>query len=903
MQGEEIEMADRGLAFVGRCARRLAAGASLAALLAGTAAAEAQQPANAPKAAGTRSQARDISPPGVGSPPAGSGSSATAATGNGVPEDAATKDGAGVAEIVVTAQFRETNLQNTPISITAVNADQLRQRSITNVLDVAQAAPNITMTEASNGGGRSNQAFIRGIGQSDFSFAFEPKVGFYIDDVYFATIFGAVFDLLDIERVEIERGPQGTLNGRNSVGGAVRIFNKKPLGDGSGYIEGTYGSFDRKSLRAAMDVALVPNTLALRIAAGKQSQDGWVKRLNFACANPSVAGTLPGSVGTGRSSSGCKVGTLGGTDFWNARAQLRYTGATVEDNISFDYTDDTSEAPPVTLLTGPNGVSFTDATLGPDGVTPARPPNTPNGLALLVSSIAARYGLANPVIPNSFPATLQNTPAVQALLAALNPQDPYVSYASYGNPGVPNASNAFINPPINTVKSWGVSNVLDVNLADKLKLTSITAYRRYTGHFGSSDFGLPTREALNGVLHHQFTQEVRLAGSAFDDRLQYAVGGFYLKSFNENDARAQTSGFAIYTGPVAGSVPFILDMFVDDKSTVENISGFAHANFQFNTIFSLEGGLRYTHEKKGYSYFRQNIGQAPNLTTTSPDFTIERWNPRVSVNAQLARDLLLYGSYSTGFTAGGNNPRPFFPGDVNLSFGPEKATAYELGYKSLLFGRRVRFNGDVYYTDYKDIQVTLLGNTNGCVPGTQPAGRVPCTIFYYGNGGNAHIKGFEAELETHLIRDWLLTGSVGYTKFKYTKLAPGVNPTNDLNGTSLDSPQLQVPKWKFSVGTQYDVDLGDFGVLTPHIDMVYQSTVHYSPSLIDDLPTQRGYALANARITWRDKKRQWSLAGYVTNLTNKLYYTNIFSSLNGFGAAEGQVGAPRQFGLTLRRNF
>ena len=132
-----------------------------------------------------------------------------------------TDDSGQLKEIVVTAQFRSQALQKVPMSITAVNSDQIQQRSITNVIDVAQAAPNVTMTEGGNGFGKTNQAFIRGIGQLDFSFAFEPKVGFYIDDVYYATTFGSVFELLDIDRVEIERGPQGTLNGRNSVGGAI----------------------------------------------------------------------------------------------------------------------------------------------------------------------------------------------------------------------------------------------------------------------------------------------------------------------------------------------------------------------------------------------------------------------------------------------------------------------------------------------------------------------------------------------------------------------------------------------------------------------------------------------------------------------------------------------------------
>ena len=794
--------------------------------------------------------------------------------------------------------------------IVAVNSDQIAQRSITNVVDIAQAAPNVTMTEAGNGFGKTNQAFIRGIGQLDFSFAFEPKVGFYIDDVYYSTTFGSVFELLDIDRVEIERGPQGTLNGRNSVGGAIRIFNKKPQGDNSGYVEASYGSYNHYIIKGGFDVPVVKDKVALRIAAGYNSRDGWVDRINFACANPTVAGTLPqpglnNGGGIGGTRNGCKVGTLGGGDIFTSRGQLRIMGDTWEDNIEADYTDDQSEAPAETLLPGTNGVSFQDNTLLPDGSGPARPPNTPNGLGVFLGSWGQYYGLANPLVTPSFPAQLQNplSPGAAALLKALNPQDPYVSYAIYGNPGAGDPQQQFDNPPISTVKSWGVSNNLEINLSDALKLVSITAYRRYTGAFGSSDFALPTREAYNEVAHHQFTQEVRLLGSALDGRLHYTLGGFYLDSFNDNSGRIQTAGFAIFAGPLAGTIPFILDMYVDDQSTVQNISGFAHADFDFNDIFSIEGGVRYTHETKGYSYFRQTVGQAPSLQSSSPDTTIDEWNPRISLNAQVTPDVLLYASFSTGFTSGGNDPRPFFPGDVNLTFGPEQAKAYEVGFKSLWLDRRVRFNAAAFWTDYNDIQTFLLGNTTGCAPGTQPAGQPPCTIFYYGNGGDATIKGFEAELEMRLVPEWLVTAAVGYTDFKYKSLAANVNPTNDLNGTTLNSPQTQVPKWKLTFGTQYDIDLGTSGRLVPHVDVTYQSSVHYSPSLIDPLSTQPGYTLVNARVTWHSADDSWQVAGYVTNLTDKLYYTSLTNLLNGFGYAYGQVGRPREWGISVRRSF
>jgi iron complex outermembrane receptor protein len=161
-------------------------------------------------------------------------------------------------EVLVTAQFRSERLQDTPIAITAITADMLQQRSQTSVQEVAAQAPNVTLTRASAAFGPSVSASIRGIGQYDFNPALEPGVGMYVDDVYYSSLTGTIFDLLDLERVEILRGPQGTLAGRNSIGGAVKLFSKRPTGDGSGFIEASYGAYNRVDVRGSADFALIP---------------------------------------------------------------------------------------------------------------------------------------------------------------------------------------------------------------------------------------------------------------------------------------------------------------------------------------------------------------------------------------------------------------------------------------------------------------------------------------------------------------------------------------------------------------------------------------------------------------------------------------------------------------------
>ena len=133
-------------------------------------------------------------------------------------------------EITVTAQFRSENLQETPLAITAVTGDMLEARSQTSIYEVANQAPNVFLAPQAQANGSGLIAYIRGVGQTDFNFALEPGVGLYVDDVYYSTLTGSLLDLLDLDRVEVLRGPQGTLAGRNSIGGAIKLFSRKAEG-------------------------------------------------------------------------------------------------------------------------------------------------------------------------------------------------------------------------------------------------------------------------------------------------------------------------------------------------------------------------------------------------------------------------------------------------------------------------------------------------------------------------------------------------------------------------------------------------------------------------------------------------------------------------------------------------
>src|ERR1700742_3016679 len=188
-------------------------------------------------------------------------------------------------EVVVSAQFREQRLQNTPIAITAFTAENLEVRGIDNVTDLDAFVPNAVIQPLGAGWGATMAAFIRGVGLGDNILSFEPGVPIYVDDVYIGRPQGAIFDLLDLERVEVLRGPQGTLFGKNAIGGTIRLISKKPSGDGSGSVSVAIGKFNRIDARGSTDVSLIDERVFARFSFSSKKADGYFNVLDYECVN------------------------------------------------------------------------------------------------------------------------------------------------------------------------------------------------------------------------------------------------------------------------------------------------------------------------------------------------------------------------------------------------------------------------------------------------------------------------------------------------------------------------------------------------------------------------------------------------------------------------------------------
>ena len=789
---------------------------------------------------------------------------ATLAFGSAVAQD----QGGQLEEIIVTAEFRKADVQETPIAITAVTGDMLDNRAQTNLYEVANQAPNVTLKRG--GQARSGMiAFIRGVGQYDFIAALEPGVGVYVDDVYYAQLTGSLLELLDVDRVEVLRGPQGTLSGRNSIGGAVKMFSKKPGEDNGGYARVGFGSYDQVDFRGAGDMTLVEDKLFARFSAAGKTRDGYVKVLDYGCSHP--ASGAPVSLG----GEGCQTGTQGEQRYATGRVQLRWiANDDLEFNFAADYLNDKSGI-------APGVATFADRT-----AIEARVDGNGNATDATVT-LEDQFGNLTYYRDHIFvpygPYHNANDPI----------NDPYVSYATaadYGEmymlqnavPGDPAITapatwKPNVITPRNYITQWGTSLAIDWGISDSLALTSITAYREYDSRFTWDEDGSPV------------TQELRLNGSAGD--IDWTLGGFYLKQNSHYEARV-TLNYAL--------IDFIHG---PDPTPADTKAAFAHATWHVTDDFSLSGGVRFSKEFKSYTHHRHNpdgsdiIGGPPGsqynwrlagIEGLTAEFKDDRTDWRIAAGYNLSDDSMLYASASTGYKGGGVNPRPFFP-DQLKTFDSEELTSYELGWKSDWLDNTLRLNAAVFFTKYDNIQLILKQCENPFAPGGIGP---PC--LKPANVGDAEIKGFELEATWYLTDNFLVDFSGSTLNFDYQTVDPAT-------GVTLDMITPYTPEDKWAIGAQYTLptSLGD---LMFRADASYMSEVYADPG---NGPTNfiDGYTLLNAIVRWQAPDDAWSIEAQWLNLTDELYYIDAYDVSTSQGTTIMQPGLPSTFNISFQRNF
>jgi iron complex outermembrane recepter protein len=549
-----------------------------------------------------------------------------------------TQQSAGLEEIVVTAQKRSENLQNVPIAITAFTAEAMQSRGITDLRGLSNLTPNVNLDAGAPFSGDSSvlSASIRGIGQDDFAFNLDPGVGVYLDGVYLARTIGANQNLLDVERIEILKGPQGTLFGRNTIGGAINIVTHNPGSEFAITGQATAGSYQRHDIAMTVDIP-ISSTLLSSISVSSQTRDGYQNTVPFPATAPyQVLGQADYPKAEGNQSSSTNGGqnqqVMRGKLLWHAADNLDVT-------LAADWTHENQSGIPNTILGvfGANQTTYvptsgpaSGALFGPNimgnfynaCITTAAADltglfNTTNGLCgplgvgtwNSATNSFRGNGLGYPGAPalggngavNVPVSVLNSLPASYAPYVHIAPganvgsllfpgQTPRI-YWDFANTQTGNKDSTYSNgPSFAKSDAYGGSLTFDWGLADSMKLKSISAWREINWNIGTDLDGLPEsmQEVTDSQAQHQVSQEFQLTGKAFSDRLDYVAGLYYF----------QEGGYVHDYVPFDTGYLYVYDYSNDVNTT--SYAGYFHLDYKLTDNLGFTAGGRYSDERKKF---------------------------------------------------------------------------------------------------------------------------------------------------------------------------------------------------------------------------------------------------------------------------------------------------------------
>lgn len=802
----------------------------------------------------------------------------------------------GIAQIVVTAQKRAENVQDVPIAISAFSADALQERAVSSVASLSNISPNVTLDAGTPFSGSSAvlSAYIRGIGANDFAFNIDPGVGVYLDGVYLARSVGANQDLPDVERIEVLKGPQGTLFGRNTIGGAISIVTHDPGDEFRFKGDVTTGRFGLLQTRGTVDLPL-SESLAASVSFATKNRDGYVKRIPFPGASNFDSTPVTNYKAAGYGNIG--YGSEGGDNTWNLRGKLRFDNkSNFRVSLSGDYMKvDQSQLANRVISTTPAVFAGT-YNCAIEGIVVGDCGGGPPSFAYL----GGIGGLTS----------IFDNPTVFGVNVDADPNNDRLPY-----------DNRFVTSDIDTsyangnnyskLTSYGGSGTIEFDLSDTVMLKSITAYRELHWNVGMDIDGSPlnflhTSFTMN---QYQFSQELQLTGSALDRTLNYVLGAYFFKEAGDlHDYVTFAEGLLQVDGP-------------NDLST-RNYAFFGQIDYRPTEQFGITIGGRYTKENKefegfqgdanGLTYKILNQVGVPECASINPisdacriaagfpnpgeplryyiagrqKKAFSNFSPKIGVQYHPVDDVMLYGSWSKGYKTGGwttrlSNPLPTAP-----DFDEEKATTWEVGIKSTLLDRRLQINAAAFTTEYKGIQLNFQ---QGVSPTIQ-------------NAGDARIKGFEVEVVAAPVDGFLINASVGYTDAYYTSVLAGaqVAPNPFQAGVIPGADLPKTPKWKFNVSPRYEVGLGGDSRLVVLADYTHSSALWNDTErayLLQRAPTD----IVNGSITYKSGG-SWDVTVGATNLTDERYLVTGQAQIAG-GQFYGTYSRPREWYARLGVEF
>ncbi|NIB38285.1 TonB-dependent receptor [Pseudomaricurvus alkylphenolicus] len=764
-------------------------------------------------------------------------------------------------EIVVTAQKREQSLQDVGISVSAFSGDQMKDLGVTNTVEITEQVPGLQLNTWSPTITIFN---LRGVSQNNFTDNLEAPVAVYIDDSYVASMNMISGQLFDVERVEVLRGPQGTLFGRNATGGVIHFLTKGADEEElNGYIEATVADYDKMSIEGAVGGALSDNVRA-RVAARWEQSDGYIEAAAFPEGNP-------------RASSG---EDLGGSDGYAFRGALQIDlndKATLE--LMYKYTEDED------VPTG--GYSFLPYG---DNTEAYIPPEFQDFVTNVISAPAEATGDIF-FCPSQLDCFAPVNEAGLTIFEGDSPT-PHKHFSDY---------EGFFNR-----ETQNFTARLDWELDNGMELVSITNYADMDKFYTEDGDGIPVSiiEFTTIADFEQLSQEIRLSGST--DSTRWQVGAFWLDMETNADVitrGAPVSGVAAGLGfdPAALTNPSVVQDYTLESS---NWSVFGQAEFDLNDSLTLIAGLRWSQDDKDMRFqtgfvsetdginvpglfdLQSAIAEAGGGDQDNVDYG--DYAARLQLDWRLNDGTLVFASFNRGIK-GGNFAPSANVGVSNIKHDEEVLNSYEIGIKTEMMDGLARLNATAFYYDYEDYQAFTFSDATPSV-------------------ANADATNVGAEFELFLTPNehWDIMLGLSYM---------------DSEVDGVQTPQQQVTPVGFEV--DWPVDILD-GVELPNApayslnylfrynwDMLGgNAAVQIDGTYYDDQylevtngggALQEAYGVTNANVSWTSEDDTWQLKAWVKNLGDEEY--KLYNLDLGILGSTAFYAPPRWYGVTANYKF
>lgn len=782
-----------------------------------------------------------------------------------------------VDEVVVTARRRAEDASKVPIAISAFSAETLERQSIVTTADLTKITPGLNVS----GAGSLTNPFVTIRGQTrGLAGPGTPGVLSYLNDIPLPT-YGSLIPTFDMDNIQVLKGPQGTLFGRNAIGGAVLSYTRRPDYEFGGYLKGEYGNFNTMTLEGAVNIPLIPDILAVRVAAQSYSTDGYTETHVYSPSRLVAPFT-----------------TITGSKLTNSRNYDEFDNRGVRASILFEptsYLHNTLVFDYFRASGANNVVGNTGKLVG----TPvySLPPATLTALGL--------GGLLNP----SFHCGTSPHCDVNLMLAQT---DPRVAYTDA--------------PPEALSEILGVSNTTVLDLGANHQLKNIFGYRTTDSDQNTDIDGtaLPIVQTSNTVHLKQVTNELQLSGEFLDGTLKYVAGLFYYKS--------SPNGLGGFQGLTINVINGLNYQTTANYLTEESKAAYAQIDYDLSAFIpglGITAGYRQTSDSQSgcaytASYSPANVngpvansqGFLPSQsqcesnsftadptavpgTTSAQNFLAEsdKGTYTLSLNYQASPSLLIYLANRRGYRSGGFNVPLLNVALADIqTYAPETLTDFELGTKGRYSfgGVYGTFGGNIFTG--KDEGYQYFQNTTG-IPLTPPGGLLI-------NKADLTIKGFEAEGTISPVRGLTLGANTSYVKIEVDRLTVPASLQAQFNAAGRGSVLLntiipQQPKWQVNGSVEYIVQQPVAGG-----ELSFNANYHYQSSYQSNETVVDGWETVDTRATITGfHGLPVDISLYVRNIFDETYALGSGSSSSGSGIFSYVYAPPRTYGASLRYSF